>query len=208
MNLHIAGFNHFDPAGRTRLRGWLDRLSAEHSEPPAFVAVEWDQQNFADVKAERALFRKLMQRQWPEAAPDLLDELELSLGYGGDTHTVLFPDVPVVWLDQGRRCDLSDYARKRLNMYKLSLAPHGSPHNASAALSRLSQSAWENAKPPSAGDERDRKFASLLLQHIDQVAGDWAIAIVGSNHATTNPGYLRRLLEDGGQPCEVTILRP
>jgi hypothetical protein len=207
MKLHIAGFNHFDPTGRTRLRQWLEQLSATHSEPPAFVAVEWDEGLFAKVKAQRSMFRNLMEEEWPRASPGLLDELELSLGYGGDTHCEVFSGAKAIWLDQGRSDDVEPFAWERLNMYRSFLGQRGLPQDASSGLSILGQEAWERAGPPSEGDVRDRKFARLVLDEIAQSGGGWGIAIVGVNHASANPGYMRRLLEDAEQLCEVTILR-
>ena len=208
MDLHIAGFKHFDPTGRTRLRQWLEQLSTEHTEPPAFVAVEWDEDLFGEVKAQRASFRNLITQEWPFASPGLLDELELSLGYGGDTHTGVFPDVPVIWLDQGRRCDVSCYASKRLDMYKSFLGEEGLPGDSTAALATLSQQASERADPPTKGDERDQKWTRLIIDEIAQSGGDWAIAIVGPNHTRASSGYMTGLLEEAGQLCEVTILQP
>lgn len=208
MKLFIAGLYHFDPTGRTRLRGWLEQLSAQHAEPPAFVAVEYDSGLFARIKSQRTVFRILMSEQWPHITPELLDELELSLGYEGDTHEVVFPGAKVIWLDEGRPFDTTGFAWDRLIMYTDFLGERGLPRNTPAALSRLSQEAWRRANPPSEGDDRDYKFAQLILQEIEHEAADWAIAIVGATHASDRPGYMRRLLEHAGQPCEVTILRP
>jgi hypothetical protein len=209
MKLHIAGVCHFDPTGRRRLTEWLEQLSAQHPEPPAFVAVEFDAGLFAKITAQRTAFRNLMREHWPHATHELLRELELSLGFEGDTHERVFPGAKTVWLDEGRPYDEVDgVASGRLVTYHQFLGEDGLPHDTSAALSRLSQEAWRSADPAVEGDERDHKFAHRILQETEHEPADWAIAIVGAAHASDDPGRMRRLLEEVGQTCEVTILRP
>jgi hypothetical protein len=208
MKLHIAGVCHLDPTGTTRLAEWLEHLLRDKAEFPAFVAVEFDAELFAKVKSQRTVFRSLLSQHWPRATPELLDELALSLGYEGDTHERAFPHAKVIWLDQGRPSDVENLAPARLVTYHQFLGEQGLPHNASAALSRLSQQAWESANAPTEGNDRDRKFASLVLQEIEDAGGDWAIVIVGATHASDRPGRMRRLLEEAGHTCEVTMLRP
>ncbi len=208
MKLHIAGVCHFDPTGRQRLIEWLQRLSMQHSNRPAFVALEYDSDLFAKIEAQRASFRCLLSEHWSHAAPDLLDELELSLGYEGDTHERVFPDAKIIWLDQGRAYSVEGFAEERLIMYHQFLGRQELPPEASAALTRLSQEAWRRADPPVEGNGRDQKFAELILQEITCHAADWGIAIVGAIHASDCPGRMRYLLEQAGQTCEVTLLGP
>ena len=208
MKLHIAGVYHFDPTCRTRLRQWLEQLSAAHAELPAFVAVEYDADLFAQIKAQRTAFRRLLSEQWPDGAPELLDELELSLGYDGDTHERVFPGAKVVWLDQGRMYDVGGFAYERLIMYHQFLGEDGSPQDTSAALRRLSQQARQRANAPTEGNARDRKFADVILEEIQRGGGDWAIVIVGATHASHHPGRMSRLLKETGQLCDVSILHP
>jgi hypothetical protein len=206
MRLYIAGVCHFDPTGRARLLEWLEQLSEEHSEPPAFVAVEYDSDLFTKIKAQRARFRCLLTEHWPHAMPDFLDELELSLGYEGDTHERVFPDARIIWIDQGRMYNVEGFAEGRLIMYHQFLGEQGLLEDTAAALAILSQRALEAAGPPTEGNERDARFARLIIQAIADGSGDWAIVVVGANHASDCPGRMRCLLEQVGQTCEVTIL--
>lgn len=208
MKLHIAGVNHFDPSCRSQLKLWLERLATDNDGPPAFVATEWDENIFAEVKRQRGRFRKVAQREWPNASSDLLDVLALSLGYEADTHTEIFPNVEVLWLDEGRQYNNVDtYAEGRLSVYKSLLRGEQLPTDSASALSKLSSAARNNAPPPKGRrTARDGKFARLILKRIAKGGGAWAIAVVGYNHASNNQGTMYSLLDAQKQLCKVTIL--
>lgn len=206
MKLHIAGVNHFDPMCRNCLILWIKQLSAANNGPPVFVATEWDENIFAEVKRQRSEFRKLAQGEWPNAPSGLLDVLELSLGYEADTHTKSFPNVKVLWLDEGRQVNnINTYAEDRLRLYKSYLSKL-LPTDTSSALDKLSRAVRNGATPPKEGTVRDHKFACLILKEVAKNGGEWAIAIVGYSHASDNQGTMYSLLEAEGLLCEVSIL--
>ena len=216
MKLYIAGVYHFDPLGRNNLRQWLQGLASANNGSPAFIATEWDENLFALIKGQRRTFRELAQKEWPNAASDLLDTLERSLGYEADTHTEFFPNVEVLWLDQGRQAIVERYAEGRLNMYRSYLEGEQLPTQSSMGLAKFSAVARQRADSSEAErqrtqlfeeeSERDTKFASLILERIAKGGGVWAIAIVGGRHASEGKGSMRQLLEEQGQLCEVTVL--
>lgn len=70
--------------------------------------------------------------------------------------------------------------------------------------------AWNQGSPPqSGGSERDVKFAQLILERLRREISEWAIVIVGLNHAGEVEGHMVRHLKDEGTiECAVTDLRP
>lgn len=210
MTIHrIAGVNHFDPAGRLRLVDWLALYSKRFGHP-AFVATEWDKDIFAQVKAQRGEFQCLISNQWPNLSAGLVKVLTLSLAYEADTHTEVFSDVEVVWLDEGRRApedDIRNYAPDRFAMYKHWLGDKVTERDDLVTLAKMSERAIREAGcPPSIGNDRDAQFADLILRRVGKDGGDWAVVIVGKFHALTYSGSMRRLLEEREQICEVSLL--
>ncbi len=124
---------------------------------------------------------------------------------------MVFPGVETVWLDGGREVqDLSvvtRYASDRLNIYK-SYLPKGLTEFSLTILQEMSRKAWKTADDSiEGGTSRDLKFAKLVLQKLRNARSDWAIIIVGKNHASKNPGCMRASLEKRGVDCEVSELR-
>jgi hypothetical protein len=206
MFLHIAGLNHYDPTHRAILRRWLTSLFKSKNSLPSFVAIEWDKGTFKEVKRQRPAFRQLLREEWPTTPSDLLDVLGNSLGYEGDAHEDAIGDLDILWLDEGRQTDPSNYANHRLAMYKDFLGRQPMPGNTNDALSRLSDVARQRAASPSLSDQQDQereiKWARLLRDKCESSKSDWAIVLIGANHA----GPICSLLENHGLPCDVTIL--
>ena len=140
----------------------------------------------------------------------LLETLTLSLAYEGDTHTAYYPEADTLWLDEGRKVDRDDvenYAGHRLDVYKrfLNAVPEGT--NDGSILLRMREAAIQEAGPiPQQGDARDEKFSARVLQTIKKSKCDWAIVVVGKNHAGDFKGSIRRILEQSGISCDVMLL--
>lgn len=206
--LRIAGINHKDPAMRHRLIELLNEYFAKYKTPD-FIAVEWDENVFSAVLAKREELRGLLKGEWPNIPEKLLNTLVQSLGYEGDAHLDVYPNVDTVWLDQGRKDYGSDFTEKfakwRLRDYRrfLGTCCIDSPH----ALSRLSESASKVDCPRY--DPRDRIFADAIRKRSILGGNDWAIAIVGDDHARTGGGSMRDLLAAMGYKCEVcSLMKP
>lgn len=204
MILRIAGVAHFDPTGRQRLVEWLRHCSGK----PTFIATEWDKHILQEVLLQREEFRRLISNQWPTLSADLLKSLTLFLAYEGDTHLEVFPEAEILWLDEGREPpeELRNYARNRFEMYKAWLGDKIAETDDSAILRRMSEmAAAEAGDPPIQGNERDAKFADLILRRVTN-GGDWAAIIVGKFHALNYARSMRELLEAHDQICEVALL--
>ncbi len=208
MILHVAGVHHFDPSGPARLKAWLTGLSYEQKTPPAFVAVEYEESTFEQIRRQRPQFRQLLQREWPGAPPDLLEVLERSLAYEADTHLHVFPTVETFWLQHGMAEAVPTYAQGRLLLYQSYLGEDPLPADTTAALTLLRARAWQRNDPPTRGNERDARWASLLWDRLRKGDGERAIVVVGANHASGYPGYLVPLLRERGGHCDVVFLTP
>jgi hypothetical protein len=211
--LRIAGINHFDPTIRQKLLKWLDDCSSKYGKPD-FVALEWDKKVFEGVKAKREEFQRLLMETWPAVSKTLLNTLTLSLGYEGDAHLEVYPDVEILWLDEGRKQSQvpEDYpkhyvetcARNLFKRYDKFLGEWPDNECDSSVLARLSRAA--SAVPQTEFDNRDAKFAGLIKSHPVSGRHGWAIAIVGRDHARRNAGSMRVLLEKMSYTCEVFFL--
>src|SRR3990172_3975460 len=122
MILHVAGVAHADPTGPVRLQRWLNRLRSQQKSPPAFVAVEWDQQIFERVRVQRRTIASLAKARWPQATPEFIAALSAALAYEGDAHLHVFPSALTLWLDEGRKpdseSDIAEFAVLRMRLYE------------------------------------------------------------------------------------------
>jgi len=203
QTLRIAGINHFDPTMRSELIQWLNSCSKRFG-TPKFIAVEWDNEVFDGVRAERQQFRRLLAEAWQWISKSHLDTLTISLGYEADAHSDIYPDVEVLWLDQGRvypKDFVAKCAKNRLKQYEGFLQNWPTSTDNSNLLLRIRQRA-SNVPPPQA-DARDKKWTELIKARLCDPRDSWAIAIVCSDHARAGCGSMRHLDEQMGFHCEV-----
>ena len=212
MRLYIAGVVHNDPLGRSKLIEWLRALSRRGV--PGFIATEWDEDIFGRVRAQRNWFCHVAREEWPQAPPELIRDLSLSLGYEADAHTEVFPKLEVLWLDQGRQVqdlsEITEFGQLRLGTYRSFLGDGAMPLVVSEALALLSSEAWRRADAGACGGidtARDSRWAEVLLERTQQVSCEWAVAVVGQRHSTREEAHFRRLVEDAGISCCVDELR-
>ena len=212
MRLWVAGIVHNDLFGRERLLRWLREIQDMEKTSPLFVAVEFDESIFCEIRKQRQKLRELAEEAWPNSCISVLKIIEDSLVYEGDLHELVFPSVETLWLDQGRKVSdksiLSRFAHDRLNIYK-SFVPSGSKALSKLTLLSMSIAAWEiGAKPQPGGFERDVKFSHMILDRLKGEADGWAVAIVGSNHASDVEGSMVILLQNQSIKCQVNKLCP
>lgn len=209
MELYIAGIHHFDPLCRVRLSAWLKYQSSSHNTAPSFIAVEADPEVYQQLLIERKVFRKLLEKEFPNLRIDIKDKLAMTIYYEADTHSFVFPDSTILWLDVERvfpvdaiRC----YAKDRLAIYRRFL-------KRGMALDQISEQLWNfdwNEQPATPlGDpdySRDHFFYKKIKNMSDDKSISWAIAIVGATHAADRDHSMRRLLENSGINCHTDIL--
>src|SRR5205809_41482 len=101
FTVEIAGVLHNDPLGPRRLTDWFQNL-ATHRIAPAFIAVEWDEETWRSVIAQRTTLEELVLSHLPESTAHFAATLSRGLGYEADCHQGAFPEARVLWLDSGR----------------------------------------------------------------------------------------------------------
>ena len=211
VELQIGAILHFDPLCRSRLRNWLKNLSTEKRKLPGFIAIEWDREIFEQVKEQRSVCQQMAEQEWPGAPQDFVNAVSEAIGFEADTHEEVFPDVEIIWLDQGRHVPesvIAHYARDRMAVYK-SYLPKDISIPSTKTLEAMSRESWKrSASSAYERTDRDSKFAFHILEAITKNNPAWAIAIVGASHASDAPGCMRALLETKGVLCEVAILKP
>lgn len=212
MRLRIAGIVHNDLIGRERLLNWLLQIKDVEKVPPFFAAVEYDETMFRKIREQGSVLRRLAAEAWPDSSQEVLKVVEDSLGYEGDLHECVFPGIETVWLDQGRTVKdstiLSQYAHHRLEIYK-SFFPSVEMGLSNGSLKTMSSIAWERGSPPRpGGSDRDEKFAQVIIHRLQRESWGWAIAIVGSIHASEVEGSMLSRLKDEGIECQMSQLWP
>lgn len=208
MEFYFAGVIHNDVTHRKLLREWLENLSKDKTARPTFIAVEYDKELFQQIIEQRPHIRKRAEEKWPGLDGQVLDAIELSLGYEGDTHLEIFPDVDILWLNQGRENNVSSFANLRLQTYQMFIGdtdPLGM--DVSEVISILSQRAKANSPPNKNFNRgRNKKWHTLIRNRIEGKKDNWAIIVVGLSYTQSWDGNLRYLLENDGHDCLVTDL--
>jgi hypothetical protein len=201
VELYSAGINHNDPFMRKELAEWLHDLKAQHKSDPCFVAVEWGKHAHSKVVDARDEFKELAKKAWPGVSDDLLTTLAEAMGYEGDAHREVWPELDPIWLDDDRpstlkvEYELDNYAAGRLGIYKFRMGKADPVSDPQGALQRLSdaahvgQQAW-------ADNPRDESWAKQITAAIGNAPKcEWAVVICGSEHFAKHAGNTRDLLD-------------
>ena len=117
---------------------WLKYQSSGHNTAPAFIAVEADVEVYRQLLMQREVFRKMLEDEFPNLQLDVKDKLTLTIYYEADTHSAVFPDSTIVWLDAERVFPpdaIRDYAKHRLFIYRRLL-------NKGMTLDKVSEQLW------------------------------------------------------------------
>jgi hypothetical protein len=218
MHLHIAAVNHFDVLGRKNLKRWLDNLRESHDASPAFVAQEYTNDAFDQIKIQRGTVPELARLHWPDAPQELIAALPRTLAYEADTHLEVFAQpIEVLWLGefttQKDRDLIPQFACRHLYVYHRYWKNAGSPPSVPDALAAMGRAPWdqtdrEDQRDPPKATERDSQLACAIIERANQPAQQWAIAVLGAHHAIDRPGFTLRRLRDAGIPCCVHSLDP
>ncbi|MBN2170675.1 MAG: hypothetical protein JW819_05045 [Candidatus Krumholzibacteriota bacterium] len=205
MTLFVAGINHLDVLGRTKLSLWLHDLSVNVEGKPAFVAIEFDKETFSVLIKQRPILLNLAKARWPTLAEETYEVLARSIAYEGDSHIPFFPRAPIIWLDEDREVTdpskIHEYAKRRQEYYE----PRAPACESASFLESLSRAAWnDDSTTNEERRARDPVFAQRIISASKaQHADSWAIAIVGYNHASDEKGRMIDLLEIAGIRCDI-----
>ena len=197
IHVLLIGVNHNDPFGQLKVQQALE-LAKKNGFVPDSIAVEWKADYAASVMAQRGKFAGLLQNCLLGISAADLDMLKQSLAFEADAHVKMYPDLPVLWLDEGRIADSSvidEYATDRVNIIC------GSSGADSFNILRLSREVIRRGQNTVIPSERDDKFTEIIDDAVK--AGYKHIAcVVGESHTDyTIPGMFGQQLIKKG--CEV-----
>jgi len=200
MTLYIAGINHYDPMARDRVANWLCSLSGQQPGSPSFVAVEFAEPHFHQLRAQRSQYRAWIHSEWPDVPECDLERFERSLGYEGDTYEECFSGTEVVWLDEGREIEpvvISRHAWNRLQCLRFF-----ERWNALMLPGVVSEQVQAYARSGVFSPERSGRFAERILTRIQGGDWRWGVVIAGASHASERfENSMRSLLEKAGVLC-------
>ena len=110
--IQLIGVNHNDPFGRMKVQSVL-RDAAKLRFIPDTIGVEWKSECASSVINQREQFANLNQERYPKTSNSDINTLKHSLAYEADTHIDIYPEIPIIWLDECREIDpqsIIDYA--------------------------------------------------------------------------------------------------
>ena len=191
----IIGINHNDPLGRRKIRLILDELRISKNFIPDCIATEWDKVYFNIIQDQRTLFTKLAKEQNLNLKDETIFALADSMAYEADSHIELYPDLPIIWIDERFDGTIPDsvkrFAEYRLNVFLSFLEKLNKDEKDN--LEAISRIAWSISSRGKAA-ERDVKFYNKLMNAVQNGYKN-IIVIVGAAHATIeNEGVLVNLL--------------
>jgi len=205
MKIQLVGTCHNDPMGKVNLKQCFQQSTFSNGCMPTFVAVEYSEQQFIQIRSQRPQFRELICEAWPQAGRTFINALADSLAYEADTHTELWPDMETLWLQEGDNRDVSAFAKQRLLVYKGYLNSPPQPWEDQRGIETLRENVWAVATSAEQElTEKDARWAELVKQKVSQCDDKWAVAVIGAAHTKNSPGWFRNILETNGFKCEVT----
>lgn len=209
MELYLAGINHNDPLMRVDLVDWLKDLQHQHQSDPCFVAVEWGKAAYDKIVASRIPFEQKLKQQWGAVDDHLVGPLAAAIGYEGDAHRDVWPDLRPIWLDSRRKLTpleqftISSYEDARLGVYAAHLDHQIPLTNIAGTLQALSDNANKGQQQWS-NNPRDKSWARQIGRRASQGGCDWAVVIAGHEHFSPNhPGNLRGRLDKNGTCTDI-----
>lgn len=179
-NLFLIGVCHNDPFGAEKTQNAL-RLARENSFIPDCIAVEWKSDYAHRIILQRDTFGRLLTQEYPDITDRELQTLQSSLAFEADAHLELYPEIPIVWLDENRTVKdgiIEKYAEKRLSIIKNAVCRNNGVFNLSNISYWVRQSSDGTADP----SERDKMFFSCIQEAVANGYRNIA-CVVGTNHA-------------------------
>ena len=179
IEIVVIGVNHNDPLGREKISRILKEELTDFI--PDAIAVEWKKEIAYEVVRQRIVMKKVLSQQYPSADPNDLDLLANAMAFESDSHIKIYPNLPIIWLDQERLVDLSDDNVTNFYIYRKSY------YDSIIKLGINSISDISNYVCRTMGtngpSERDHMFYDLLQKEIEKNGYKRIICIVGAYHA-------------------------
>jgi hypothetical protein len=195
-NLFLIGVCHNDPFGAEKTQNAL-RLARENSFIPDCIAVEWRSDYAHRVILQRDTFGRLLTQEYPDISDKELHTLQSSLAFEADAHLEIYPEIPIVWLDENRTVIdeiIEKYAEDRLSIIKSAVRKNNGEFN----LCNISYCMRQSSNNVAAPSERDEVFFSCIQETV--ASGYRNIAcVVGTNHTKlSTKGMFGELLKNEG----------
>lgn len=180
-NIVFFGVYHWDPLGREKIVMLLNDLRNKGFMPDC-IATEWDKITAQKIIDQRKWFIKYAKIKAPYLNDKTLDALSNALAYEADSHISLYPDLPMIWLDEGRKYQ-GNYAADRFNFVYM---PYIDKLNKvdKNNLQEMSKLIWKEGYTGQPVD-RDRIFYNKITTTVSDGYKN-IFAIVGARHANTD----------------------
>jgi hypothetical protein len=202
MEIVIFGGFHDGLDHRERFQDELKREIRERGSDPTFVAVEWGEEVYRALTAERDWLKGRLRERWPEADDEVVRLAGDSLCWEADAHVgVVAAETPTVYLDGLLERELDAWAigdpKECLAATKsaplITTISTEASKSVEAAIAASNSCAWGEieAKMP---DRRDRErrepaWASAIADRVGDDEDGWAAVIVGAAHGTRFDRY-------------------
>lgn len=201
--IYVAGVNHFDPFHRASTGTWLDQIAGHEATAPAFIANEWTDTAYEFARDHREEFRVRVAHDYTMLDPDSLQTVAHSFAYEGDVFDQAFGHDGVLWLGHPTKVEtLVQFRVDRCHQY---VDYQGDPKDGPDFLRMLSVGAHFHGQQPGPGDERDGELAAAIHVKSLETEAEWAVAILGANHAYRFDATVVDLL-DSDHDCRVRIM--
>lgn len=196
VKIVILGINHNDPLGRKKIVSLLNELKNEEFIPDC-IATEWDKNIAQSIIKQRNGFIKYAEEKAPYLHKETLESLATALAYEADSHTDIYPNLPIIWLDEGSTYfrTIEYYSQDRLSIYidAINKLNRKDKNN----LELISRNIWSIGYSGNAS-ERDIKFFDKIINAVENEYKNLLI-IVGARHANTEieNSLVDRLMKKG-----------
>jgi hypothetical protein len=149
---------------------------------------------FVIKQRDSSYFYNKMKDDFPSLSNENIIALHDTIAYEVDSHVSLYPNLPIIWLDEGRNDPIASnndniirFAEFRFKYYK-DLLSKTFDLNSENLLEEASLTVWENCNFKNVSNdvdtyERDKKFYYAIKNAIIAKRYKKIIVIVGASHA-------------------------
>ena len=179
IEIVFLGVNHNDPLGRDKICSILKNELKDFV--PNAIAVEWKREIAYEVINQRKAMIEVLTQQYPNVELSDIKILANAMAFESDSHINIYPNLPVIWLDQERGVDIYDDTVANYFVYRKSYydAIINSGISSIEEISIYVCSVMSSNIP----SERDILFYNKLHKEIEENGYTKVICIVGASHA-------------------------